>query len=88
MDENCAPQSVVSQSNSSTSSNSELDKDINELHLNGSSHSAERTEGDDENGGTSSNGSLIIIHKGKVTSYLIIMIHDCNSRNYDCSNLV
>lgn len=50
--------SVISQSNSSTSSNSELDKDMAELELNG-----EKIGGDEENGGTSSNGSLIIINK-------------------------
>lgn len=57
-------QNIVSQSNSSTSSNSELDKDIAELDLNGSTNNAERIDGDEENGGTSSNGSLIIINKG------------------------
>lgn len=46
---------VKSQSNSTTSSNSELDKDLVELDLNGST-----TNGDEENGGTSSNGSLIL----------------------------
>lgn len=52
-------QTTVSQSNSSTSSNSELDKDLAELELNG----GDPIEGDEENGGTSSNGSVIIINK-------------------------
>lgn len=47
--------SVTSHSNSTTSSNSELDKDLVELDLNGSTKN-----GDEENGGTSSNGSLIL----------------------------
>lgn len=64
MDENNHMPGTVSQSNSSTSSNSELDRDIAELDLNGSTNNAERTDGDEENGGTSSNGSLIIINKG------------------------
>lgn len=46
---------VTSHSNSTTNSNSELDKDLVELDLNGST-----TNGDEENGGTSSNGSLIL----------------------------
>lgn len=46
---------VTSHSNSTTSSNSELDKDLVELDLNRST-----TNGDEENGGTSSNGSLIL----------------------------
>lgn len=62
MDESNRLENIVSQSNSSTSSNSELDKDIAELDLNGSTNNVERT--DEENGGTSSNGSLIIINKG------------------------
>lgn len=49
---------VSSHSNSASSSSSDLDKDIVELDLNGSA-----TNGDDENGGTSSNGSLILINK-------------------------
>lgn len=56
-------ETTVSQSNSSTSSNSELDKDIAELDLNGSTPNGEPVEGDEENGGTSSNGSVIIINK-------------------------
>lgn len=57
-------ETTVSQSNSSTSSNSELDKDIAELDLNGSTpNGGEQVEGDEENGGTSSNGSVIIINK-------------------------
>lgn len=54
---------TVSPSNSSTSSNSELDKDIAELDLNGSTTNGEQVDGDEENGGTSSNGSVIIINK-------------------------
>lgn len=46
---------ATSHSNSTTSSSSELDKDLVELDLNGST-----TNGDEENGGTSSNGSLIL----------------------------
>lgn len=56
-------ETVISQSNSSTSSNSELDKDIAELDLNGGSSNGDQIEADEENGGTSSNGSLIIINK-------------------------
>lgn len=63
MDGNNHIESVVSQSNSSVSSNSELDKDIAELDLNGSPINGEQIEGDEENGGTSSNGSLILINK-------------------------
>lgn len=55
-------EAVLSQSNSSTSSNSELDKDIAELDLNESTANGEHAEGDEENGG-SSNGSVIIINK-------------------------
>lgn len=55
-------QTTVSPSNSSTSSNSELDKDLAELDLNGSTTNGEQIEGDEENGGTSSNGSVIIIN--------------------------
>lgn len=51
-------QTVESHSNSAASSNSDLDKDLVELDLNGST-----TNGDDENEGTSSNGSLILISK-------------------------
>lgn len=58
----------VCHSNSSTSSNSELDQDLAELDLNGSSTNGEHVEGDEENGGTtSSNGSLIIINKNNLT---------------------
>lgn len=46
---------VTSHSNSTASSNSELDKDLVELDLNGST-----TNGDEENGGTSSNDSLMV----------------------------
>lgn len=53
-----AVEMIMSHSNSATSSNSELDKDLAELELNGSI-----TNGDEENGGTSSNGSLILIGK-------------------------
>lgn len=63
MDGNNHIETLVSQSNSSVSSNSELDKDIAELDLNGSSTNGEQIEGDEENGGTSSNGSLILINK-------------------------
>ncbi|XP_031618712.1 serine/threonine-protein kinase GL21140 isoform X2 [Contarinia nasturtii] len=56
-------QTAVSQSNSSTSSNSELDKDLAEIDLNGSITNGDPIEGDEENGGTSSNGSVIIINK-------------------------
>lgn len=63
MDGNNHTQIEVSQSNSSASSNSELDKDVAVLDLNGSSANGEPVEGDEENGGTSSNGSLIIINK-------------------------
>lgn len=58
MDGSNHTQTATSQSNSPTSSSSELDKDIAEIDLNGST-----TNGDDENGGTSSNGSLILINK-------------------------
>lgn len=57
MDGNNHESNNVCHSNSSTSSNSELDQDLAELELNGSS-----TNG--EHGDTSSNGSLIIINKG------------------------
>lgn len=66
MESGTVMKAVVSQSNSSTSSNSELDKDIAELDINGSNDhtsNGEQIEGDEENGGTSSNGSLIIINK-------------------------
>lgn len=63
MDGNNHTQFEASSSNSTVSSNSELDKDIAELDLNGSSTNGETVEGEDENGGTSSNGSLIIINK-------------------------
>lgn len=63
-----APNDEVCHSNSSTSSNSELDHDLAELELNGSSTNGEHVEGDEENGGTtSSNGSLIIINKNNTT---------------------
>lgn len=67
MDETNHIKRAVSQTNSSTSSNSEFDKDIAELDINGSTTNGEPIEGDEgieENGGTSSNGSLIIINKG------------------------
>lgn len=63
MDENNHATTVVSQSNSSSGSNSDLDKDIAELDLNGSCAISEEQNGDEENGGTSSNGSLILINK-------------------------
>lgn len=63
MDENNHATTVVSQSNSSSGSNSDLDKDIAELDLNGSCAINEEQNGDEENGGTSSNGSLILINK-------------------------
>lgn len=63
MDGNNHKQTEESQSNSSASSNSELDKDIAELDLHGNSTNGDPIEGDEENGGTSSNGSLIIINK-------------------------
>lgn len=66
MDENNHESNNVCHSNSSTSSNSELDQDLAELELNGSSTNGEHVEGDEENGGTSSNGSLIIINKGNI----------------------
>lgn len=63
MDGNNHTQIEMSHSNSSASSNSELDKDVAELDLNGSSTNGEPAEGNEENGETSSNGSLIIINK-------------------------
>lgn len=63
MDGDNHTQFEASQSNSSASSNSELDKDVAELDLNGSSTNGQPVEGEEENGGTSSNGSLIIINK-------------------------
>lgn len=62
MDEETVIRTVASHSNSVTSSNSDLDKDLAELDLNGTI-----TNGDEENGGTSSNGSLIIINKNNTT---------------------
>lgn len=66
MDENNHAPNEICHSNSSTSSNSELDQDLAELELNGSTTNGEHVEGDEENGGTSSNGSLIIINKNNV----------------------
>lgn len=63
MDANDRVETVTSRSGSSSSSHSDLDKDIGELDLNGSIITDEQN-GDDENGGTtSSNGSLILINK-------------------------
>lgn len=67
MDENNHEANNVCRSNSSTSSNSELEQDLAELGLNGSSTNGEHVEGEEENGGTSSNGSLIIINKNNHT---------------------
>lgn len=64
MDETNYIEIPVSQSNSSTSSsNSDLGKDIAELDLNGGTPNGEQNDGDEENGGTSSNGSLVLIDK-------------------------
>lgn len=63
MDVNDHVATVTAHSNSSSSSHSDLDKDIAELDLNGSAITDDQT-GDEENGGTtSSNGSLILINK-------------------------
>lgn len=59
MDGSNHTQTATSQSNSPSSSSSELDKDIAEIDLNGSTTNGE----ENENGGTSSNGSLILISK-------------------------
>lgn len=63
MDGNNHTENEVSQSNSSASSNSELDKVVAELDLNGSSTNGLPVEREEDNGGTSSNSSLIIINK-------------------------
>lgn len=56
-------QPIVSQSNSSTSSSSELDKDIAEIDLNGSAGNGDQNEGEESNEVASSNGSSTAINK-------------------------